>query len=252
MTKIGVRQWSLAMVLLVLAAGIAWGMTDEEAKLLEQLKSPQVRDRVAVAKVLDREALDVPAVYAHIDQRLQAEAMGPTDVHASVNEWAWLCKALAASGDERYRTTLLRVADSTDNPNLASHCRGAAEHLPYYAARQQAMHQAEGIPGLDPQLNRYVKMMRSGVPRMVADGAKMLARNPAQDARVYDVARDVLLAGYNTGTLDTGHVDAMAWLCNCLGSSQMAKYRQDLEKVAAEASSQKISRYAKAAADKLP
>lgn len=234
----------------------AWGSGADEEKFLQQLQSGFIKDRVDATKTIERETYDIPAVYDFIANKLEKENGQNITTPDQADEVAWLCKALASSGDARYRDLLLRVNTIfiTDKPKLMrqDHCRQAADNIPTYAVRQQVIKQGQGLEGVDPTLNKIVKLLRSGEPAMVSDGAKMLMRNSTRDERAFDIAKDVLLAGYNERNSDPRHVDAMAWVCKCLASTGLPKYKADLQNVAATAVSSKLSNYAKEAAAALP
>lgn len=228
----------------------------DEDKLLQQLQSSFIRDRIEAARNIERELYDSPKLYEFIAGRLEKENGQNINTPEQADEVAWLCKALASSGHMQYRDLLLRINSmlTLEKPKLIrqDHCRQAADNLPSYAARQKVVQGGQGIEGLDSSVNKIVKLLRSGDAEMVRDGARMMMDSGTRDERAYDVARDVLMAGYNQRTNDAKHVDAMSWICKSLAATGLQKYKPDLQHVATTASNSKVSNYAKQATASLP
>jgi len=87
-------------------------------------------------------------------------------------------------------------------------------------------------------------MLRSSKLEDKADGAKIITKLYKSDQKLLDIVNDELLKGYNSNTNDRNYVEAMAWLCNALGSSGQAKYASTLEKVSQDAPNRKLQKYA--------
>jgi hypothetical protein len=80
--------------------------------------------------------------------------------------------------------------------------------------------------------------------RLKQRAAKMLYRHHREDPRVQQLASDILLEQYNLAPRDRYHVDAMAFLCNILGSSRDPQFRAALIQVRDSARSPKLRKYA--------
>ncbi|WP_341502697.1 HEAT repeat domain-containing protein [Gallaecimonas sp. GXIMD4217] len=113
------------------------------------------------------------------------------------------------------------------------------------------------------------KMSQVDVDLAVSDGLKVMASRLM--GRNADEVRNVAKEMYRQQLFDEGLLDlvgqriwmdldakdkltadAMAWLCKVLGHSGNGRYKQFLEKVAAQSSNRKITRYAANAAQNLP
>jgi hypothetical protein len=99
--------------------------------------------------------------------------------------------------------------------------------------------------GAPNDLQQVIESMRSSNPVQKRDAAKIAFRRFNGNAEVMAVAAEELEKGYMINLRDRIHVDAMAWLCNILGSSYDQKYAPLLRKVYKESESEKISDYAK-------
>ncbi len=58
------------------------------------------------------------------------------------------------------------------------------------------------------------------------------------------VVEQQLIAGYLVDQADKNHLDALAWLCNILGSTKDGKYYSTLEAVANSNANRKVKKYA--------
>lgn len=72
----------------------------------------------------DPEVLDVAAEVLAQKYNVAAGSFGYTD------GMAWLCRALGASGNARYKTVLMQVVDGAENRKLRGHCSKAAKSFP--------------------------------------------------------------------------------------------------------------------------
>ena len=100
--------------------------------------------------------------------------------------------------------------------------------------------------GKVPDVARYINMLRSHNVTEKRTAAKIIYRHKlySRHPELLEVVNEELLKGYNTNIRDKNYVDAMAWLCNVLGASRQTDYKATLEKVAREARSKKLKKYA--------
>jgi TolB-like protein len=76
-------------------------------------------------------------------------------------------------------------------------------------------------------------------------GAKYLVRYYNTDPQLLKVAEEELLANYQLKERSRDFAEAMAWLCNALGRSGNAQYKETLAEVAQNANNRKLKSYAK-------
>lgn len=160
---------------------------------------------------------------------------------------AWLCKALASSGMEKYIPTLEQVAQQSSNPKLQKYANQSIDLVAQYAERNKIMADAvKNNPGMDPEIAKVLKMLQSDVMTLKKDAAKMITRNDYADPAIYATVSEQLMKGYAAAT-DKNSADTMAWLCKALGASGDKKYQTTLETVANGTHNPVIKKYAKQA-----
>nr|WP_320050426.1 hypothetical protein [uncultured Desulfuromonas sp.] len=98
----------------------------------------------------------------------------------------------------------------------------------------------------------YLEQLQSSDGRTQQKAAKELYRSAYKNNRaVLNQVADLLLSGCTTNLRDAHHIDAMAWLCNILGTSGEQRYRATLLDVLAKNTHKKIKKYAQSNASKL-
>ena len=102
-----------------------------------------------------------------------------------------------------------------------------------------------------PYITKYINMLRSNDSTQKVRAAKEIFKSYSHDPQLLCVVNEELLRGYQINIRDRQHVDAMAWLCKILGASGQTKYKATLKRVAQEAPSRKLKKYAKKSLSKL-
>ena len=100
-------------------------------------------------------------------------------------------------------------------------------------------------------VQQIVTLLRSPAPRQKTKGARLVVRFYPKNPELLVVVEDELLKGYKAKTRDRRYVEAMGWLCNALGRSGQAQYKDTLEEVAKNAKNRRIRGYAKKNAKRL-
>ncbi len=120
------RQWILwGVLILLMLAGVAFGQVDrsgEVATLKQGLESTSRSARIDAAKRITQAGLTDGVLYDKVAALLQAGYGEAVEANA-VDEMAWLCKALAASGDTRHQPLLEEVATLAPNVKLQKYAR---------------------------------------------------------------------------------------------------------------------------------
>ncbi len=100
-------------------------------------------------------------------------------------------------------------------------------------------------------VQEIVILLRSPVPRQKTKGARLVVRFYSKNPELLAVVEDELLKGYKAKTRDRRYVEAMGWMCNALGRSGQAQYKDTLKEVAKNAKNRRIRGYAKKNAKRL-
>ncbi|OEU62690.1 MAG: hypothetical protein BA870_02555 [Desulfuromonadales bacterium C00003094] len=101
----------------------------EENRLLNMLNSDKIQLKRDAAKSVVRSINLHNQVYEVVATELLEMS---TDVKwraGKVDTMAWLCKALAASGNSKYKATLKQVESRADNPKLKMHASRALKQI---------------------------------------------------------------------------------------------------------------------------
>ena len=220
-------------------------------RFMQGLDSSSQVQRVDAAKRISRAGLQDQVLYAKVAGLLKAGYLQPYEKNHT-DEMAWLCKALAASGDSHYRQLLDEVASSSPSPKLQRYAKQSAELLETYAQRSQILNATEGWDAeLSGEENRIVTMLQSDDLGLKKDVAKKLTRKGSYNETVYDAAATTLTEMAQDFSRDSAYVDCMAWLCKALAASGNRKYVAVLEQVKGETSSVKLDSYVSKALNAL-
>lgn len=242
------QRMILVVVCFFLAlVGFAQAQVDrsgEVAALLGRLDSPSRTERITAAKNITQLGITDPSLYEKVAGLLKAGyAAGDNPDH--VDEMAWLCKALAASGDTRYQELLQEVASQAPSPKLQRYATQSIELFAEYQERSRVLNAKETWDAsLSAEENQLVSMLSSDNSELKRDAAKNIVRNSQQAAPVYDSVAAALTGMVDSGVSDSLSVDTMAWLCKALAASGNQKYVAILEQVVAGAQNQKVIKFA--------
>lgn len=102
------------------------GLDPEVARLVNMLRAADLRLKKDAAKVITRSNLREPRLYDVVSAELLAGAARNEDA----DTLAWLCKALAASGDARHRPALEQVYRGAGDEKLRKYAKQSLDTLP--------------------------------------------------------------------------------------------------------------------------
>lgn len=231
--------------LLLTGTGFAQSNRSAEVKLLlAGLDSPSSTRRIKVAKIVSRSGLTDPELYEKVAALLKAGYLAGTDSN-HIDEMSWLCKALAASGDEQYRSLFKEIISKSQSVKLQRYARQSNALLEEYARRSQILNAKKNWDeNLTPEENRLVAMLKSDNVGLKRDAAKMLVRRLQTDEKVFDVAAETLVKMAENAQSGSRYVDTMSWLCKSLAASGNAKFIETLEQIKAGTDNFKLQSYA--------
>lgn len=102
-----------------------------------------------------------------------------------------------------------------------------------------------GTEHLPPEIKKYIAMLKSKDSGQQRNAARHIYKRQLKYPELFEAAEGTLRKGYLINLNDTGHIDAMSWMCTLLGVSGQARYRSTLEKVARDTPDLKIKRNAR-------
>ncbi len=104
-------------------------LSRQEAKYVKMLRSSNLRSKRDAAKRITRSALSNTAVLDVVENELMKGYGVNLSNRSHVDTMAWLCKALGASGVQKYRHSLKKVVRNTSSRKLRGYCRKSLNNL---------------------------------------------------------------------------------------------------------------------------
>jgi hypothetical protein len=95
----------------------------------------------------------------------------------------------------------------------------------------------------NPQVLRLIEMLQSSDPIYKRSAAKNIYKSYRYHPGVLEAVNTELLNGYKKNAGNKYYVDAMSWLCNILGDSGHAEYKDTLLEVSENAPNRKLKKY---------
>jgi hypothetical protein len=191
----------------------------EVEKLVVGLESASRIQRVNAAKVISRSSFQDTKLYKKIAVIIENGYMLPYEKDRA-DEIAWMCKALAASGNTSYRELLNTVAQNSPSIKIKRYARTSSESIEYYSERSKILNKSNNFDeDLTSEENRLLNMLRSDDLTLKRDAAKIITRNMDKNDKVFIVVAETLKSMAETYQRSSLSVDTMSWLCKALSSS---------------------------------
>lgn len=193
-------------------------------------------------------------MYNLIDGQLN-EALPPGNSTTSPivltdDDISYYCKALAASGMEKYLPTIEKAAAS-DTLKVRRHCSGALNQYSDYFARRHDVMSQPPFPGADAETSAYIHLLRSGETDMIKEGVESIIFFNQKSEVVLDSAESVLLEFGVGEKYREGYLHSMGKLVKLLGWSRNPKYRKTLEQIEKEATDWQLRSWARGSLEKI-
>lgn len=245
--------------------GVPAGYASENAdNYIKMLNSDNIVQRTTAAKKITGSGLTEPELFNLIKEKLLNNYQSNPENPDHIDEMAWLCKALASSGNMEYQSTLQSVAENTTSLKLQRYALQSIDHIEDYARRNKIMaSETEETKGLPSEIKKYINMLRADGIKLKTTAAKSIYRGGFSEVRLFDVVEEELIKGgesyYQAMRLyddseddesesyspDSNFIDMMAWFCKALGASGMEKYKATLREIIKNSNDPKLSKYAR-------
>ncbi|NIB44240.1 hypothetical protein HBA55_31865 [Pseudomaricurvus alkylphenolicus] len=243
-----IRTFTLTLLLAILP-GISLALpASVNSELQEYIRVFQGNDwfrQKQIAQTLEWSGLTQPELFDLIEAKLLDRYETEDDKHQA-DYLAWLCKALAFSGNDKYRLTIQRVAANAEHGKLRKHAKLSLAILDQYKQwNHDIIVESQWREDQSADVNRFTAMIQSDVLELKRLAAKRVHFKHLYEESLMDLLEQQLLANYQT---DSGHrlyVDSWAWVCKALAGSRNPKYKATIEKVAQQATHKKLRKYAK-------
>jgi len=165
---------------------------------------------------------------------------------AWVDYVAWMTKALASSGKEKYRATIEKVISEAKNGKVKKYGRIALKMLDQHKQWKPLLNKDTDIHFDDPMHKYYYNMLRSDDFELMAIGGKRVFWEKIYKREIVDALNEAILKNYNKVPNDGELIDGFAWMIRALGNAGAGadKYKNTLNEVADKANNRKIKKYA--------
>lgn len=246
-TRIQSLLIACAAALLIATPSFAQADREEEIQRYITLFSSTDNESevVAACQQLEWLGLNDPRMFDVAEQRLLA-LYKTADHDDFVAMLAWQAKALAFSGQEKYRATLSEVAMHGKDKRLRRHASASLSILDSYIEWQPLITDTTGYRGDQPEpVNRYATMLKTRKKKLQAIAAKRIIAEQIDNQYLLDLLRDLIEPELLHHWQDRNDASAVAHMLKALAQSGKAEYRPTLEKAAEHAGTDRIRKYAK-------
>ncbi len=170
--------------------------TIEINNFMTQLSSSNSKARIDVTKLITRSGLSDTQLFDLIQEKLlDGYSIDKGSLH--LDEMAWYCKALASSGLEKYRSTLVKVANEASSSKVRKYAKQSQDLINDYRERNAAINSTKHSNlNLSEKAARIYNMLQSDNLRLQKDAAKMLFRGEASDMVLFDSVQQNLEINY--------------------------------------------------------
>ena len=165
--------------------------TSEGNTFITMIESNNAKTRIDAAKQITRSGLTDPELFNRIQEKLLKEFTLNPGNSTHIDEMAWMCKALASSGNDQYIETLRKISQTAASEKLKRYARQSIEQIAVHADRNRLIADEKNLDdSLSPQVNQYINMLRSDDPVLKRDAAKFIYRNHFTEEKLFDVISD--------------------------------------------------------------
>lgn len=164
----------------------------------------------------------------------------------TTNLMAHHVRALAYSGNEKYRSTLHEVEQNASASKLRKHAKKALRDLELYIDWNRIIRSTSvDVAGKDPEVATYLKMLRADNVHVKRLAARAIFHEKIVDADLIVEAANNLKSLYLKENLNGQAQDTAAWLCKAIAHSADPEHKELLRMVGRDSPYKKIRKYAR-------
>ena len=241
------NNWTgLLILLLSYSQAYAFTTVDEQIDhYLGVLETGNYQQKIDVLKGLAWSGVTSPRLYDELEKQSLDQYLETNQNKRTINVLSHMIRALAFSGNEKYRNTLEEIKINGVNKNNRQHAEKALIQLnkfKFLVARIAASDFS--IEGKPVEVAIYMKMLSVDnmyVQRLAAQG---VFHDNLRDPDLLALTAEKLKVLYMQPGLDREALDTVAWLCKAIGQSGESAYKELLLEIAAKSPYKKIKKYA--------
>jgi hypothetical protein len=185
-------------------------------------------------------------LYDEVEKQLLAGYLRTDLDKSSRGMLAHLTRALAYSGNNKYRSTLELVRTDAAISKVRNHAKKALIQLDDYIVWNDLIADSDvNVEGKHVEEATYMKMLSTDNVMVQRLAARGIFHDKQLDPDLLALAAEKLRGLYWKPGLDSEAQDTVAWLCKAIGQSGWLEYKELLSRVAAKSPYKKIKKYAK-------
>ena len=203
-----------ALMVWLFASSVDNGFSEEPLPLelenyISAVQSGSADTKVEAARKIINSAITDQRLYAAVNKVL-LDTYSKADSGDDVDALAWLCKALATSGNPEYKATLENIVQNADSRKLRKYAEQSMETLADYVIIKAPN---PDLPeDLSPEAKQYINMIQSGRDDLVESAASKVFKSDITEALLYDKIEEQIKSSFQQNADDKKHVNAVAWM----------------------------------------
>lgn len=234
-------------VLLTAGLGLAFAVQAKEPATPEEyvaiFQNGTELEQEKAAQSLQWAGISSPQLFDLVEARALAGLPNATG-KVGINYVGHLAKALAYSGNEKYRASLEKIINEAPHGRLEKHAEQALGELSNYTQYNAIIAPKPWPEFAHPSLDqRLLNMLNSGNHELVRMAAKRIHYTHNYKPELLAKLNEIIETNYQRSLGSLG-VDTIAWACRALAGSRAADYRPTIEKVASGAHEKRLAKYA--------
>ncbi|ODS23618.1 hypothetical protein AB835_07850 [Candidatus Endobugula sertula] len=203
-------------------------------------------EKKTMIKRLEWSGLEDPRLFDLIEQQLLENYLSKGNKE-DIDYLSWLAKALAFSGQDKYRTTLLKVANNNKTSRkLRKYAKLSISTLKDYKRWNTVIFNEKQWNNNWPiDINRLFSMVQSNDFHLKRLAAKHIHHKYIYHTELLDSLEQQLLKHYQSSRNDHLFVNALIGMSKALAGSQYPQYKETIGYLAKSAKNKKLRAYAR-------
>lgn len=220
----------------------------EVDRLIKDLQSQSPQQSKKAAQLIERGNYSDKRLFDTLDKRIKEGVKVKLENKHHIDAVSWFAKALATSGDPRYRPTLELLVQS-GHKKLLRHGQNSLQDLANYEKWNPVLASKKyNKKGRSALASQYLAMLNSDYDGLILRAAQGVYKQGVYDTDVLNAVESALLGRIEKiSGKDRTAVQALSWLCKALGASGQERYKKSLESVIASDGPKKVKGHAKKA-----
>lgn len=233
---------SLLFVAAFFSALVACAEPTTPEEYIQIFKGDNQQQQQEAAQALEWAGLSSPKVFDLVEAKALQALPNATD-KVTINYVSYLVKALAYSGNEKYRPTIEKIKNEAPHKKVKKYAEEFLPQLTTYSHLNPLI-----VPKPWPE-NPYPSLEQRLVNMLVSDDTELLRLASKRVNWTNNYSPEVLVQ-LNTSLLQNyqkplsgERLDAVAWLAHALAGSRSQVYKATIEKVASSATEPALRKY---------